>query len=140
MFFALIHCLLSDLAEILVGMFTLFQAKGVAALVLGGGSLFAGLLPKWIGLANRIEHSLFLSVILCFGAGVLLSTSVLHILHDTVAALPKWGEIFFCAGFMALYFVDEAVQFFCRVTVSSDKFSSPHQHSGNTLKYLLFLS
>ncbi|XP_075223909.1 zinc/iron regulated transporter-related protein 88E [Lycorma delicatula] len=129
MLFALIHCLLNDVVAILVAMFTLLEAKGVAAAVLAGGSLIAGLLPKWLGLAERIEHSLLLSVILCFGAGVLLATSIIHILHDTVAALPVWGEIYFCSGFMILYFVDELVQYWCLVTVENDERSSTHHHS-----------
>lgn len=128
MLFALIHCLLNDIYEIIVAMFTLLEVKGVAAAVLAGGSLVAGLLPKWLGLADRIEHSLLLSVILCFGAGVLLSTSIIHILHDTVEALPNWGEVFFCSGFMILYFVDELVQFWYLVGVESEKVHTSHHH------------
>ncbi|RZF40782.1 hypothetical protein LSTR_LSTR016671 [Laodelphax striatellus] len=66
-------------------MATLLEVKGVATLSLVAGSFLVGLIPSWLGFgtgANQLEHSLLLSAILCFGAGVLLSTALVHILGE----------------------------------------------------------
>uniref|UniRef100_T1H0I6 Zinc/iron permease n=1 Tax=Megaselia scalaris TaxID=36166 RepID=T1H0I6_MEGSC len=56
------------------------NAKVLALSVLGLGSLIFGLLPS----CTRIgRYPLVTSVLLCFGAGVLLATSLVHMLPDT---------------------------------------------------------
>lgn len=57
-----------------------------------------------------------LSSLLCFGAGVLLSTSLVHILPEVRRTAPRnyqqYSEMVFCAGFFVLYLLDELVHFF----------------------------
>lgn len=57
-------------------------AKVLAIFILGIGSLFVGLLPATISERNRRRYPLIISILLCFGAGVLLATSVVHMLPD----------------------------------------------------------
>ncbi|GJQ82029.1 hypothetical protein Trydic_g6905 [Trypoxylus dichotomus] len=84
-------------------------------IALGLGSLSMGLLPVLLTRFSRNNYPLFLSTLLCFGAGVLLSTSMVHMLPEIRESLTNYSgyaELFFCAGFFILYCIDEAVHLF----------------------------
>lgn len=90
----------------------LMEAKIVAIITLTMGSLLVGLLPAWFSTYGRNRHPLFLSGLLCFGGGVLLSTSIVHMLPEIRENLPKYkeyAEILFACGFFTLYIIDELV-------------------------------
>ncbi|XP_046675892.1 uncharacterized protein LOC124364439 [Homalodisca vitripennis] len=84
--------------------------KAVAAVSLSAGSYLTGTLPSCLGLGRSCKHSLSLSLTLCFGGGVLLATSVVHVLTDARLILPKWADLIFCFGFMMLYMIDELIK------------------------------
>ncbi len=106
------------------------EAKVIAMVILFIVSLFLGLLPIWI--ARRMKWKSgnnemspatknLLSGMLCFGGGVLMATSLTHLLpelHEGVGELQANGtlpsklplaEIFFSAGFFLVYLVEEVV-------------------------------
>jgi len=56
--------------------------KVLAMLVLGLGSLLSGMLPACISERNRRRFPLTTSLLLCFGAGILLATALVHILPE----------------------------------------------------------
>lgn len=56
--------------------------KFLSMLVLGLGSFLSGMLPAIISERNRIRFPLVTSLMLCFGAGILLATSLIHILPE----------------------------------------------------------
>lgn len=56
--------------------------KVLAMLVLGLGSLLSGMLPAIISERNRLRFPLTTSLLLCFGAGILLATALVHILPE----------------------------------------------------------
>lgn len=56
--------------------------KILAMAVLGVGSFIAGLLPALISERNRRRFPLTTSLMLCFGAGILLATALIHILPE----------------------------------------------------------
>lgn len=87
-------------------------AKAVAMLSLGLGSFIMGMIPACFSERTRQRHPLLLSCLLCFGAGVLLSTSLVHMLPEARDKLPSFTELFFCLGFLVVYLVDEVVHFF----------------------------
>ncbi|XP_050293462.1 zinc transporter ZIP1-like [Anthonomus grandis grandis] len=92
------------------------QSKFVALVTLGVGSILVGLLPACFSRHSRNRWPLFLSSLLCFGGGVLLSTSLVHILPEVKESVKKeykpYAELMFCAGFFILYIMDEIVHFF----------------------------
>lgn len=88
------------------------EAKIVSMVTLGIGSLIAGMLPAWFSERARQRHPLLLSCLLCLGAGVLLATSLVHMLPEARADLPNYSELALCAGFFLVYLVDEIVHFF----------------------------
>ncbi|KAI4460020.1 b-lymphocyte antigen-related [Holotrichia oblita] len=93
----------------------LIEAKITAMIALGLGSLAMGLLPLLLTRFSRNNHPLFLSTLLCFGAGVLLSTSMVHMLpeiRESLGNFVDYAELFFCGGFFILYFIDEMVHLF----------------------------
>ncbi|XP_014276165.1 zinc transporter ZIP1 [Halyomorpha halys] len=81
-------------------------AKVLAVVVVTIGSYVCGLVPAILGLGSTYKKSILLSSTLCFGAGVLLSTSVVHILPDVRKDVHQWGELLLCAGFFLIYSVD----------------------------------
>lgn len=87
-------------------------AKVISILTLGLGSFIAGMLPATFSARTRQKHPLLLSTLLCFGAGVLLSTSLVHMLPEAREKLPVYSELFLCIGFFIVYMVDEIVHFF----------------------------
>lgn len=57
-------------------------AKFVAILVLGLGSLLMGMLPAALKTYNFRQNQVLQTVLLCFGAGILLATSLVHMLPE----------------------------------------------------------
>ncbi|XP_014249323.1 zinc transporter ZIP1 [Cimex lectularius] len=92
-------------------MWSVFDLKLLAILLVTGGSILFGVLPSLLGLGTRYRDSVLLSALLCFGGGVLLSTSIVHILPDTRKNLNGWAEIVFCSGFMLIYLSDVILNF-----------------------------
>lgn len=106
------------------------EAKVIVMVILFIVSLFLGLIPIWI--VRRMEWRAgskemssvtknILSGLLCFGGGVLMATSLTHLLpelHEGVSELQESGalsstlplaEIFFSSGFFLVYLVEELV-------------------------------
>ncbi|XP_046737672.1 protein zntC-like [Diprion similis] len=83
-----------------------WQAKLAGMVVIGGFSFLIGLfLAKWF--KRRFgEQRLLFSILLCFGAGVLLATSGLHMLPQTMKSLPNYGALVYFGGFSLLFLVD----------------------------------
>lgn len=91
----------------------LIETKVLASVILGVGSIVLGFLPLCLT-NNRNQNSLFLSCLLCYGGGVLLSTSLTHMLpenREKLKGFEQYAEIIFCMGFFLLYVVDEIVHF-----------------------------
>lgn len=91
----------------------LTESKILASVILGLGSIISGFLPLCLT-NNRNQNSLFLSCLLCYGGGVLLSTSLTHMLpenREKLKGYKQYAEIIFCMGFFLLYVVDEIVHF-----------------------------
>lgn len=59
-------------------------AKIVSILALGFGSLLMGLLPAALSQYNLRQNQVLQTVLLCFGAGILLATSLVHMLPEVV--------------------------------------------------------
>lgn len=81
-------------------------------LSLGLGSFFSGMLPSCFSDNARQRHPLLISCLLCFGGGVLLSTSLVHMLPEAREKLPEYAELLVCVGFFIVYLVDEIVHLF----------------------------
>lgn len=110
----------------------LIIAKVVAMTVLGLTSFFIGVLPvkltKILNIKTTDEDkNLLISLLLCFGGGVLLFTTFLHLQPEVRAALealesgnkiPVIGhgiptsELVFCLGFFFVYLIEEMVHLF----------------------------
>lgn len=58
------------------------STKVVAMVTLGLGSFCMGILPAVIPFNSLRKFPLTTSIMLCFGAGVLLATSLVHMLPD----------------------------------------------------------
>lgn len=101
------------------------EAKIGGIIALGLGTLVVGLLPAWFSSLSR-QWPLLLSSLLCFGGGVLLSTSMIHILPELREVTPH-AELLFCTGFFLLYLIDELVHF-----LWSNKTDRNDNHSQNT--------
>ncbi|XP_004925441.1 zinc transporter ZIP3 [Bombyx mandarina] len=82
-------------------------AKVVSMLALGLGSFFGGMLPSCFSESARQRHPLVLSCLLCFGGGVLLATSLVHMLPEAREKYPNYSELMVCIGFFIVYLVDE---------------------------------
>ncbi|CAB3381969.1 Hypothetical predicted protein [Cloeon dipterum] len=114
----------------------LTTARVVAMVVLGLVSFALGVLP-WalvkifkLNVEERMQHGktkIFISMMLCFGAGVLLCTAFCHMLPElresveaqvAIGNLPETGhgvplpEIFLLSGLFAVYLVEELVHLF----------------------------
>lgn len=111
----------------------LIVAKVIAMVVLGSCSFIIGLLPlklvKFTSLKSMDgDKNLLLSLLLCFGGGVLLFTTFIHLqpevrelfgVLEEHGKLPNMGlkgipisEIVFCLGFFFVYLIEEAVHLF----------------------------
>ncbi|XP_017777781.1 PREDICTED: zinc transporter ZIP3 [Nicrophorus vespilloides] len=117
----------------------LIEAKITAIICLILGSMLVGLLPSWISRYGRNNYPLLLSSLLCLGGGVLLSTSLVHMLPEIRESFPKYGEyteVLFCAGFFILYLIDEAVHFCFGISHDHGSSSSrQHQPEGRRKVY-----
>jgi len=89
------------------------HAKVIAMIVLGAGSIFFGMLPICFRLSERRRQPLLISNLLCFGAGVLLATSLVHMLPEVREKLPDHAELLLCCGFFLVYVMDELVHACC---------------------------
>lgn len=85
---------------------TVDEAKILAMVVLGGGSFLIGMLPAMINRRYQARYPLLFTFMLCFGAGVLIATSIVHILTEVQESLPGSGSVYFCGGFFLMYVVD----------------------------------
>ncbi|XP_055546248.1 zinc transporter ZIP1 [Wyeomyia smithii] len=97
------------------------EAKLLAILALGVGSFLSGILPLFCSQRNRDRFPVLISFLLCFGAGVLLATALVHMLPEVRVPLQQYAEIIFCVGFFLIYTVDE-ISHLCGV-------SGGHGHS-----------
>ncbi|XP_034486330.1 zinc transporter ZIP1 [Drosophila innubila] len=87
--------------------------KVLAMIVLGLGSLFSGMLPAFISERNRQRFPLTTSLLLCFGAGILIATALVHILPEVREQMnSKFAEVAMCGGFFIIYFIDEFIHYF----------------------------
>ena len=106
----------------------LAMAKVLALFILLIGSMIFGLLPIYLRkklLTESPKSRAITSALLCFGAGVLLATSFIHILPESEEmfeqAVEKSGNeesklkslagISFCLGFFLIYLVEELVHY-----------------------------
>ncbi|XP_065370662.1 zinc transporter ZIP1 [Calliphora vicina] len=105
--------------------------KVLAMVVLGLGSFISGILPAFISERNRRRFPLTTSLMLCFGAGILLATALIHILPEVRKQMnSNWAEISLCAGFFAIYFVDEFIHYFFGEAIQhSHGHDEPHSHN-----------
>lgn len=107
----------------------LIVAKIVTMCVLGIGSFVVGMLPtclkRLIHLQSQEQHkNLTLSLMLCFGGGVLLYTTFLHLLPEVRESFERLeaenkdplvgygistSELTFCLGFFLVYLIEELV-------------------------------
>lgn len=103
----------------------LIIAKVVAMIVLGLTSFIIGIIPlKLAQYINLKEKNLLLSLLLCFGGGVLLFTTFIHLqpevresfeVLELKGIVPKLGngvsmsDLVFCAGFFFVYLIEELV-------------------------------
>jgi len=113
----------------------LIETKIIVMVILGSVSILIGLtslkLRKLLGKQNgelKTGQEVTISFLLCFGAGVLLATSFLHILpemrHGLEGSSEKLGiewlaELIACSGFFLVYLVEELVH----MTLSGTKHS-----------------
>ncbi|XP_039948013.1 zinc transporter ZIP1 [Bactrocera neohumeralis] len=87
--------------------------KILAMCSLGLGSFLFGMLPAVISAQNRRRFPLTISLLLCFGAGILLATAIVHILPEVRKQMDSnFAEITICGGFFLIYFIDEFIHYF----------------------------
>ena len=77
----------SDLGIIVINVMDAYTTKIVVMLLLGGISILCGYIPIVFGKRFKNKdgtqkHKTFFSALLCFGGGVLLATTLLHILPE----------------------------------------------------------
>lgn len=101
-------------------------AKAVAMCVLFCASFIIGILPiklsKWFNWDSDPKNNKMVQLLLCFGGGVLLCTTFLHLLPEVAehvneleeeGRLPAFkmhfAEFLMCIGFFTMYFVEECV-------------------------------
>ncbi|XP_054004475.1 zinc transporter ZIP1 [Hylaeus anthracinus] len=107
---------------------TVVQAKLASMIAIGVGSFVVGVAPAcFVSRVRDLQQRLFLSCTLCFGGGVLLATSILHMLPETRESVPQYAELLFSCGFLLLYLVDEVVHYFW----GSEEEHSPEQRYEN---------
>ena len=106
-------------------------AKVVAMCVLFLASLTLGCLPiiiaKRFKMQTNPKNNILVNLLLCFGGGVLLCTTFLHLLPEVsehVGSLQETGdlpemnthfaELLMCIGFFTMYFIEECVHVYLR--------------------------
>jgi len=93
---------------------------GLAAVVTFGLGIAPWKIGKYVDPENE-KHQIATSLLLCFGGGVLLATSLAHMAPEFIEmcdkgfpnALLPVGLIFMSCGFLFIYFIEESVQLFC---------------------------
>ncbi|XP_056640666.1 protein zntD [Diorhabda sublineata] len=107
----------------------LIESKIYSTVILAVTSLFVGVLPNCFARHGRSQWPLLLSNLLCFGGGVLLSTSLVHILPELRESVPYeykvYAEIIYCLGFFLIYLIDEFVHY---VYGDSEEVNILHNH------------
>ncbi|KAH8312651.1 hypothetical protein KR044_011986, partial [Drosophila immigrans] len=105
--------------------------KVLAMIVLGLGSLVSGMLPAIISERNRQRFPLTTSLLLCFGAGILLATALVHILPEVREQMnSKFAEVAMCGGFFIIYFIDEFIHYFFGEAIQHTHEQSPATSTG----------
>lgn len=110
--------------------YDLIVAKVVSIIILGVVSFLIGLLPlqlsKWFNLKFtssqcKGKSGLVISLLLCFGGGVLMFTTFIHLqpevreeleelIHEGKAPdFENFADLVFCAGFFFVYLIEEVV-------------------------------
>ncbi|XP_076748604.1 zinc/iron regulated transporter-related protein 88E [Xylocopa sonorina] len=117
-------------------MITVVQAKLASMIIIGVGSFVVGVAPVcFVSRIRYLQQKLLLSCILCFGGGVLLATSMLHMLPETRESMPRHAELLFASGFLLLYLIDECVHYAWGNDVhhasNSSRADSSSWHTGN---------
>uniref|UniRef100_W8BEG7 Zinc transporter ZIP3 n=2 Tax=Ceratitis capitata TaxID=7213 RepID=W8BEG7_CERCA len=106
--------------------------KILAICVLGLGSLLSGMLPAFISEHNRRRYPLTTSLLLCFGAGVLLATAMVHILPEVRKQMDSnLAEITICGGFFIIYFIDEFIHYFFGEAIQHTQHNTTSSRSNN---------
>lgn len=119
--------------------------KYLTMFLLGIGPLILGFLPMKIGKYFEIDRdngakeawkATFISVLLCFGGGLLLATAAMHMLPEVREDLEEanieflvekpCAEIFMAIGFFLIYFIEEMVHYFLDAKV--------HHHHDKTIQ------
>ena len=73
----------------------LFAVQIAGLVVLGGGSLLAGLLPSCLrGLTARLSSGPGLSYLACYGGGVILATCFTHMMPEVAEITPVMTRSF----------------------------------------------
>ncbi|KAL3276126.1 hypothetical protein HHI36_020845 [Cryptolaemus montrouzieri] len=108
------------------------SAKVISMVVLGLGSFLCGILPlklsKYVSVKNAEgDKNLLISLLLCFGGGVLLFTTFIHLqpevresfaILNSEKRLPEisgdlpLSELVFCVGFFFVYLIEELVHLY----------------------------
>lgn len=116
------------------------SAKVIGMVVLGLSSFILGILPmklsKYVNIKNVDgDKNLMISLLMCFGGGVLLFTTFIHIQPEVREGfailklqnkLPEiWGnlpisEIVLCVGLLFVYFIEEVAHKFLHSKVHSE--------------------
>ena len=86
-------------------------AHYLSIVIISIASFVFGLIPLTFKKFSTQSCSFFLSLILCLGAGVLLATSIVHMLTEVQEKLKSNAQLYFCLGFLILYFFDEISHF-----------------------------
>ncbi|KAL5274592.1 hypothetical protein ACFFRR_000975 [Megaselia abdita] len=114
--------------------YSIVHAKLLALGILGIGSFVAGSIPAF--LSRILRFPLLTSFLLCFGAGVLMATSLVHMLPDVRRSLTNNVELYLCGGFFFIYFVDEFVHFlFGEAIRNSNRNVETRNHEANNQVY-----
>ena len=109
------------------------NARYVAMVVLPRISFMFGNLS--VVLPSQQGHPLLMSPFLCFGAGVLLAVSMLHMLPQAHKDLHDLAKVSLCIGFLLLYLIDENTYFFvCHPTTDKgQRTASVFSHAASIL-------
>ncbi|KAF2368976.1 Zinc/iron permease [Trinorchestia longiramus] len=120
---------------------TKLLALGIMFVISFSIGLFPIKVRQWLlNIPGSLERSqIILSAFLCFGAGVLLGTTFLHILPETLEKVEDarneyfiadsafaLGEFVFCCGFFFMYIIEEAVHTY--VHMHSNSTGHHHAH------------
>ncbi len=118
-------------------------SKVLTMFVLLVGTLVCGLTPIYLRrklLSESPRSRAITSLLLCFGAGVLLATSFVHILpeaHELFFAVEATKDkpisgICLCAGFFLIYLIEELVHYLSNAKIHR-KIKDMYHHSGGGL-------